>query len=82
MKISDIRLLKDAGTVMSLAAVRAENNEGWLLMIRAGDGPYRPLHTHRGQVRILKSLDFVHKVAAEIGFDSFSVCRSEDLLKD
>lgn len=81
MKISDIRLLKEAGTVMTLAAVRTANDEGWLLLVRAGEGPFRPLHTSRGQVRILKSLDVAHRVASEIGFDSFTVSRSEDSLE-
>lgn len=81
MKISDIRLLKEAGTVMTLAAVRSANNEGWLLLVRSGDGAYKPLHTSRGQIRVLKSLDVAHKVAKEIGFETFTVSRSEDWLE-
>lgn len=81
MKIADVRLLQEAGASVSLAAVRPSDRDGWILMIQTGSGGYRPLRTFRGQVRVVRSLDAIHKIAAEVGIESFSVHLSQNSLE-
>jgi hypothetical protein len=72
MKLAEIRELYVAGDIESFTAV-GSSRDGYTFEAHRANGRYEPLHTERGQLRKLRSLDAVESVLASIGASQVTV---------
>ena len=73
MDLDTARVAYESGKLSEVIIEPADEGNGWMLLVRGGDGGTSKITDRSGVEKIFHTIDHATEVAREIGFDTIRV---------